>query len=366
MTTHRLALTVVVAAGLLAAAAAQDVPRADSSAEAIVFRVLVPADAQVTIDGNKTTSTGAERRYETPPLARGKDYTYTLKVTSGGRSVTRKAVVRHGAANTIDLRESFREATPPAPAHSPAPAPAEARGKPIRVLFVLGSGPAHDIRKLPPILEKVLDEVGGFKVTRLEPPRDKKPDDAAHMERLADAKRSDYDVLLFYTSGYKMNENQERAIKRFLDEGGGIVAIHGASLTFANSDFWFKLVGARFKGHIPGTHKLNIVITDTKHPITRGVHDFTIVDEEYKHKFADVPKHVLARFRERPPASDQSENMDILWTRDVGKGRLFYSALGHDAKAWGNPSWQKLMVQGICWAAGRPREVDIPARGASR
>jgi uncharacterized protein (TIGR03000 family) len=349
-----------VAAGVLAVAAAQDVPRADSSAAAIVFRVLLPADAQVTIDGNKTTSTGAERRYETPPLARNKDYTYTLKVTSRGKSVTRKAVVRYGAANTFDLRDAFREAAPP------APAPAEAKARPIRVLFVLGSPPFHDVRKLPPILEKVLDEVGGFKVTRLEPPRDKKPDDAAHMERLADVKRSDYDVLLFYTSGYKMNEKQERAIKRFLDEGGGIVALHGASGSFGNSDFWFKLVGARFKGHIPGTHRLHVVLPESKDPVTRGVPNFTIVDEEYKHKFADVHRNVLARFRERPPASDQKENMDIVWTREVGKGRVFYNALGHDKDAWENPYWQKLTVQGICWAAGRPREVDIPARGASR
>src|ERR1700732_2494758 len=70
--------------------------------------------------------------------------------------------------------------------------------KPVRILFVLGSPPFHDIRTLPPILEKVLDQVGGFQVTRLEPPKDKKPDDPAHMAKLADVKRSDYDVLLFY------------------------------------------------------------------------------------------------------------------------------------------------------------------------
>src|SRR5215471_19350860 len=45
--------------------------------------------------------------------------------------------------------------------------------KPVRVLFVLGSPPFHDIRTLPPILERALDQVGGFQVTRLEPPKDK-------------------------------------------------------------------------------------------------------------------------------------------------------------------------------------------------
>src|SRR5947209_462782 len=119
---------------------------------------------------------------------------------------------------------------------SALPAPPAEEPRPVRVLFVLGSPPFHDIRTLPPILEKVLDQVGGFQVTRLEPPADKPPDDPAHLSKLAVVKRSDYDVLLFYTSKHKLNERQEQALQKFLDEGGGIVAIHGASFSFENSE----------------------------------------------------------------------------------------------------------------------------------
>jgi type 1 glutamine amidotransferase len=245
-----------------------------------------------------------------------------------------------------------------------APAALADDAKPVRVLFVLGSPPFHDIRGLPPILEKVLDRVGGFQVTRLEPPKDKPPSDGAHLARLADIKRADYNVLMFYTSLYTLNEIQERALEKFVEEGGGIVGIHGASLTFGNSQVWLRLLGARFTSHIRGTHKLNIVIADDKHPITAGVGPFSIVDEEYKHQFANVNRHVLARFRERPPASDQKANMDIVWTREIGKGRVFYCALGHDKEAWENPAWQKLIVQGILWAAQRPREVNLTGTAA--
>src|SRR5262245_56825095 len=124
------------------------------------------------------------------------------------------------------------------------PAKAADDTKPVRVLFVLGSPPFHDIRTMPPILEKVLDQVGGFQVTRLEPPNDKKPDDPEHMAKLADIKRSDYDVLVFYTSGYQLNELQERALEKFLEDGGGIVAIHGASFSFSKSKLWMQLIGA--------------------------------------------------------------------------------------------------------------------------
>jgi type 1 glutamine amidotransferase len=232
--------------------------------------------------------------------------------------------------------------------------------RPVRLLLVLGSPPFHDIRTFGPLFEKVLDRAGGFRVTRLEPPADRPPNDAAHLARLADVKRSDYDVLVFYTSGYKLDQAQERALKNFVEDGGGIVGIHGASLTFGNSDFWMRLLGARFTGHIPGTHKLNVVIADENHPITAGVGPFSIVDEEYKHRFADVDRHVLARFRERPPGSDQKANMDIIWTREIGQGRVFYCALGHNKEAWENPAWQKLVVQGILWAAGRPRDIHLP------
>src|SRR5947209_6627087 len=97
-----------------------------------------------------------------------------------------------------------------------APAAAADDTKPVRVLFVLGSPPYHDIRKLPPILEKALAQLEGLKITRLEPPMDKPPDDAAHLKHLANLKRSDYDVLLFYTSKYKLDELQERALEKFV------------------------------------------------------------------------------------------------------------------------------------------------------
>jgi hypothetical protein len=118
----------------------------------------------------------------------------------------------------------------------------------------------------------------------------KAPNDPAHLAKLADIKHSDYDVLLFYTSGYNLNDAQERALERFVEDGGGIVAIHGASGSFGNSKVWLRLLGAKFTGHIPGTHMLNVVILDSKHPITAGVGNFSIVDEEYKHRFAEVDK----------------------------------------------------------------------------
>jgi type 1 glutamine amidotransferase len=243
-----------------------------------------------------------------------------------------------------------------------AGARAEAVGQPVRVLFVLGSPPPHDIVKLPPILEGLLRQVGGFSVTRLEPPAGK-PGDSAHIARLAELSHRDTDVVIFYTVGMELGPAQEKALQAFVEDGGGLVAIHGASASFGNSAVWTRLIGARFAGHAPGLYPLPVEIVDRQHPITAGVADFVVTDEEYCHTFPDgVERHVIARFRERPANSkDPNGNRDVAWTREAGKGRVFYTALGHDEQSWSNPAWQRMMVQGILWSAGRRRAVTLPA-----
>jgi type 1 glutamine amidotransferase len=220
---------------------------------------------------------------------------------------------------------------------------AQNKDEPVRVLFVLNG---HDFGPKAPILEKLLKDLGGFQVT---PQKD--------LKKLEDVKRADYDVLLFYGSP-QSNELQDRAIAKFVEDGGGVVALHHASA--GGSKDWIRLIGGRFAGHIAGTHKLNVVVTDKDHPVTKGIDAFTIEDEEYKHSFADVERKVLAKFRERPEKSDQKANMDILWTREVGKGKVVYTGLGHGKEAFENPAWQKLVAQAILWTAGKPREVKIP------
>ncbi len=233
--------------------------------------------------------------------------------------------------------------------------------RPVRALFVLVGAGGHNVEVNTPPLLGTIDKVGGIKVTLLAPPKGK-PGDGAHLVKLAEVKRSDYDVLVFYTVGNKLAPEAEQALLKFVEEGGGLVAIHGATASFGNSKAWLNLVGARFAGHAPGLHELVIDITDPKHPITAGVGSFPIRDEEYTYRFADgVKRHVLARFNKRPAKTvEKKDNNDILWTVEVGKGRVFHCGLGHDARSWSTPEFQRLILQGIHWAAGNPRVVTLP------
>jgi uncharacterized protein len=230
--------------------------------------------------------------------------------------------------------------------------------KPVRIVLVIGGG-GHDYKAFAKTFENLCDKAGGLKIVqRLEPGKDQK-DDGSHIRKIADLKRQDADVVVFFTVGYKLDQVEDRALEQFVDEGGGLVAIHCASASFGNSPVWKRLIGASFAGHYKGLHKLDVKITNPDHPIMKGVQDFTVIDEEYNHNFAKVERKVLAEFKARPEGSKGKDN-DIIWTREVGKGRVFYSALGHGPDAWGNPAWQKMVMQSVFWAAGQPRAVTLP------
>ncbi len=104
----RLALAGLLAAAAFSGLALTAAPAQEAGAKKVIaIEVRVPKDAKVEIDGNKTTSTGETRRYETPPLDVGPQYRYELKVTAGGKTITREISVRSGGKNSFDLRGEF-------------------------------------------------------------------------------------------------------------------------------------------------------------------------------------------------------------------------------------------------------------------
>jgi uncharacterized protein (TIGR03000 family) len=82
--------------------AAAQVP--EGTREVIAIEILVPDDAVVLIDGDRTTATGPVRRFETPPCPVGRTYVYTVTARFDGKEVTRKIRISHGKTNSFDLR----------------------------------------------------------------------------------------------------------------------------------------------------------------------------------------------------------------------------------------------------------------------
>ena len=138
-----------------------------------------------------------------------------------------------------------------------------------------------------------------------------------------------------------LTSDQEAGRFAFVEGGGGLVGIHGTA-------WWIPirtvpLIGGHANWHPPGL-TFNVEIDDESHPITDGVGTFEVDDEIYMSAW-DPGIHVLAS------AEWAEKRHPLAWTQSFGKGRVFYTALGHGPDTFERPAMQKLMTQGTRWAA---------------
>ena len=137
-----------------------------------------------------------------------------------------------------------------------------------------------------------------------------------------------------------MDPEPEQALLDFVAGGKGFVPLHCASGCFRHSKKYIELVGAQFKSHGTGVFRTRIAEKD--HPVMKGFEGFESWDETYVHKKHNKNRTVLS-YRDKEPWT---------WVRTHGKGRVFYTAWGHDHRTWANPGFHDLVERGIRWASG--------------
>lgn len=165
-----------------------------------------------------------------------------------------------------------------------------------------------------------------------------------NLDVLNSAYLSHFDCLLVYANTTEISHSQEQAILDFVASGKGFVPLHCASYCFLNSEAYLKLVGARFKSHATGTFQAQIIQPD--HPAMQGVTEFESWDETYVHERHNPDRTVLME------RVEDGKREPWTWVRTHGKGRVFYTASGHDEQTWSNPGFQTLVERGIRWACG--------------
>ncbi|MCE4557082.1 ThuA domain-containing protein [Roseateles cellulosilyticus] len=173
-----------------------------------------------------------------------------------------------------------------------------------------------------------------------------------------------FDVVVWNNvSGDVLTLPQRAAFQTYMEGGGGFVGLHGAG---GDGTVWWDwyadtLLGSRFKGHPmnPQFQDAHVVVEAGAHPVVAGLGDgWTMKDEWYS--FTANPREagarVLATLDEKtysPGDLAMGDDHPIAWTRCVGRGRAFYSAIGHRAESYADPSYLKLIEQATTWAAGR-------------
>jgi len=168
-----------------------------------------------------------------------------------------------------------------------------------------------------------------------------------------DLKRSDlhlFDGLILYANHDTISESQAKALLDYVASGKGFIPIHSASFCFRNSDEVVSLIGGQFKSHEGGSFGAEII--KPEHPSMQGLSPFvTEWDETYVHDLlADDIDVLMERV-------DSSHREPYTWVKNYGKGRVFYTAFGHDERTFRNPGFLKLVKNGILWAVGE-KAVD--------
>ncbi|HRI88784.1 MAG TPA: ThuA domain-containing protein [Candidatus Hydrogenedentes bacterium] len=181
-----------------------------------------------------------------------------------------------------------------------------------------------------------------------------------------------YKLVIFYTT---LNLDEEGADKNppmkpsgqaelieWIKNGGGFVGFHCASDTFHTPDGgevtpYIKMIGGEFRGH--GKQFVGTVrVVDKAHPTMANVpEEWSINDEWYLFKNLNEKSiHVLATLDSAAEREVQEmyniPNYPIIWCSELGKGRVFYNAMGHREDVWDSEIFQKSVVDAAKWAMG--------------
>lgn len=136
---------------------------------------------------------------------------------------------------------------------------------------------------------------------------------------------------------------EEQGLLDFVRGGKGLCGLHYMSWSLPGH--LNLLVGGSANWH-PPIKEHHVIIEDPDHEITKGIGNFSLHDELYMLSW-DVNVHVLAI------VEWYEKRLPVAWTHQYGDGRVFYTSLGHDERAFATPEYLQLLISGAKWAAGR-------------
>jgi len=173
-----------------------------------------------------------------------------------------------------------------------------------------------------------------------------------------------FDAIVFANSTGEMtlDDDQKKDLLAFVhDEGKGLVGIHAALDSNYKWPEWSEMLGGWFDGHPWNTFDAPIVREDGTFPATKHLPKaFVKKDEIYQAKAWSRDKvNVLLRLDESKLKYEGNKNVHredrdfaVAWSKMYGKGRVFYSTLGHTNESWDDPDIQKMYFEAIKWALG--------------
>jgi type 1 glutamine amidotransferase len=176
---------------------------------------------------------------------------------------------------------------------------------------------------------------------------------------------------------YWITDDQGRAVKEFVAEGNGLYSMHNNAFVSRSSADYRAALGGVALGHAP-VRPFKIRVTNKEHPITRGVNDFMVIDEQFFTQYDLDPKNILLQGenldgltykpgRRQPEESAGGANgvqgqvggetiekelgpLSVNgWAHECGKGRVVFTSIGHTVDALWQPECMKIQKNAVNW-----------------
>jgi hypothetical protein len=240
----------------------------------------------------------------------------------------------------------------------------------LQALIITGQH-GHDWKGTTPLLRQYLEDTGKFEVRVTEEFRGAGPETL-----------SPYDVVLVNYGDrrrpeLRWGERAETALVSYVRSGKGLVLYHFALASFEHWPEFEKLSGGNWRpnqGHHSARHDYTVDVRDASHPIMKGLKKSfpQLNDELYANLKWQPPEafHVLAtayddhklyKGQARQPIPGDGLDHPMLWTLNYGQGRIFVTALGHDAAAMKTAGFITTLQRGSEWAATGQVTIAAPA-----
>jgi len=172
------------------------------------------------------------------------------------------------------------------------------------------------------------------------------------------AKLKSLDLIVQAVTQAAITPEQEKGLLDAVMGGVGVAGWHGGLAdSFRSSVTYEYMIGGQWVAHPGGVIDYEVNILDPLDPITAGLTDFKMHSEQY-YMQVDPNNKVLAttRFSGQYDRWIKGVVMPVVWKKPFGKGRVFYTSLGHVASDFDVPQAREIVKRGILWAARAMKE----------
>ncbi len=222
---------------------------------------------------------------------------------------------------------------------------------------IYSGGPSHDFPALSAHLQTLVEEIGvNAWVTEdfAEAANNLPGVDLLIVNALRWRMQADRYATQRAALAFSPTAKSRKAVTQHLDDGGGVLGLHTAVISFDDWPEWGDILGARWdwsRSSHPPNGPARIVVHPDRHSIVaRSAEQFDTDDEVYG--FLDVAADVAPLLS----GSHSRATHPLMWARGVGAGRVVTSTLGHHLRSYQPPEYRRILLRSVQWLLGRPLE----------